>query len=166
MAAPPPHQYPAYAQQQTGDLTDNEAPSHSQSSSTQHQHSPARQSQPSKTPSQKHKPTIPTARRLWTSEEESALLDGLESVGGPHWSQILGLYGAGGTISEVLKDRNQIQLKDKARNLKLCFLKSGHEVPHYLQGVTGELRTRAPSQAARQEALAKAREMEMRGRGT
>ncbi|KAJ9647953.1 TTAGGG repeat binding factor [Coniosporium tulheliwenetii] len=144
MAPPTPHQYPPLI---------NATPALARSPSLT-----------PKPPSQKHKPTIPTTRRLWTSEEESALLDGLERVGGPHWSQILGLYGAGGIISEVLKGRNQIQLKDKARNLKLFFLKSGSELPYYLQGVTGELRTRAPTQAARQEALARAREMEMEGR--
>ena len=73
---------------------------------------------------------------------------GLDHVKGPHWSQILAMYGPGGTIDETLKDRNQVQLKDKARNLKLFFLKSGIEVPYYLQFVTGELKTRAP-QAAR-----------------
>ncbi|KAF2667679.1 hypothetical protein BT63DRAFT_456980 [Microthyrium microscopicum] len=97
------------------------------------------------------RPNAPSPRRPWTSEEEKALLDGLERVKGPHWSQILALYGPGGSISEVLKDRNQVQLKDKARNLKLFFLKSGVEVPGYLKRVTGELRTRAPGQAARRE---------------
>ena len=66
------------------------------------------------------------------------------------------MFGPGGTISEVLKDRNQVQLKDKARNLKLFFLKSGIEVPYYLQFVTGELKTRAPAQAAKNEAKGKA----------
>lgn len=79
-------------------------------------------------------------------------MTGLDQVKGPHWSQILSLYGTNGTISEVLKDRNQVQLKDKARNLKLFFLKSNIEVPYYLQSVTGELKTRAPSQAAKREA--------------
>lgn len=82
---------------------------------------------------------------------------GLDAVKGPHWSQILALYGHKGSINEILKDRNQVQLKDKARNLKLFFLKSGIEVPHYLQSVTGELKTRAPSQAARREAEERAR---------
>jgi hypothetical protein len=82
---------------------------------------------------------------------------GLDQVKGPHWSQILALYGAKGQVSEILKDRNQVQLKDKARNLKLFFLKSNIEVPYYLQCVTGELKTRAPSQAARKEAEERAR---------
>ncbi|KAI4174424.1 MAG: hypothetical protein LQ343_002361 [Gyalolechia ehrenbergii] len=91
----------------------------------------------------------PSQRRPWTQEEETALMAGLDHVKGPHWSQILALYGPGGTLNETLKDRNQVQLKDKARNLKLFFLKSSIEVPYYLQFVTGELKTRAP-QAARQ----------------
>jgi hypothetical protein len=62
------------------------------------------------------------------------------------------MYGPGGTVSEALKDRNQVQLKDKARNLKLFFLKSGIEVPYYLKYVTGDLKTRAPGQASKQEA--------------
>lgn len=82
---------------------------------------------------------------------------GLDKVQGPHWSQILSLYGVGGSISNILKDRSQVQLKDKARNLKLFFLKSNSEMPYYLQAVTGELKTRAPSQAARKEAEEKAR---------
>lgn len=96
---------------------------------------------------------LPSQRRPWTPEEESALMAGLDRVKGPHWSQILAMFGPGGTINEILKDRNQVQLKDKARNLKLFFLKSGIEVPYYLQFVTGELKTRAPSQAAKQAKL-------------
>jgi protein TBF1 len=95
---------------------------------------------------------LPSQRRPWTTEEENALMAGLDRVKGPHWSQILAMFGAGGTVSEVLKDRNQVQLKDKARNLKLFFLKSNIEVPYYLQFVTGELKTRAPGQALRNAA--------------
>lgn len=95
---------------------------------------------------------LPSQRRPWTTEEENALMAGLDRVKGPHWSQILAMFGPGGTISEALKDRNQVQLKDKARNLKLFFLKSGIEVPYYLKFVTGELKTRAPAQAAKREA--------------
>lgn len=100
---------------------------------------------------------MPSQRRPWSTAEENALMAGLDQVKGPHWSQILGLYGPEGTISHVLKDRNQVQLKDKARNIKLFFLKSDYEVPSYLQQVTGELKTRAPTQAARREAEERAR---------
>ena len=81
---------------------------------------------------------------------------GLDRVKGPHWSQIHAMFGPNGTINDVLKDRNQVQLKDKARNLKLFFLKSNIEVPYYLQFVTGELKTRAPSRVAKNEARQKA----------
>lgn len=93
----------------------------------------------------------PSQRRPWTTDEENSLMAGLDRVKGPHWSQILAMFGPGGTINETLKDRNQVQLKDKARNLKLFFLKSGIEVPYYLQFVTGELKTRAPAQAMKNE---------------
>lgn len=76
-------------------------------------------------------------RRTWTAEEEAALLEGLNIVNGPYWSKILDMYGPGGTVSEVLKDRNQVQLKDKARNLKLYYLKANIPMPEVLQNVTG-----------------------------
>ncbi|KAK3721011.1 TTAGGG repeat binding factor [Vermiconidia calcicola] len=88
-----------------------------------------------------------TIRQPWTKPEEDALISGLDKVNGPHWSQILALYGRGGSISEVLKDRNQVQLKDKARNLKLWYLKTGKDVPPALKGVTGELRKRGGARA-------------------
>ena len=99
-----------------------------------------------------HRAGILSQRRPWTTEEENALMAGLDRVRGPHWSQILAMFGPGGTINESLKDRNQVQLKDKARNLKLFFLKSGIEVPYYLKYVTGDLKSRAPGQASKHEA--------------
>ncbi|TLD24153.1 hypothetical protein PspLS_06506 [Pyricularia sp. CBS 133598] len=101
---------------------------------------------------------LSSTRRPWSPEEERALMTGLDLVKGPHWSQILSLFGPNGTLSDVLKDRSQVQLKDKARNLKLFFLKTNSEMPYYLQSVTGELKTRAPNLSAR-----KAREMEQAG---
>jgi hypothetical protein len=106
-------------------------------------------------------PSASSTRQPWTKPEEDALLAGLARVSGPHWSQILALYGRGGSVSEVLKDRNQVQLKDKARNLKLWYLKTGREVPECLRGVTGELRKRGGARAraalaAEEEAAASA----------
>ncbi|KAK6844227.1 hypothetical protein PG995_014337 [Apiospora arundinis] len=98
-----------------------------------------------------------STRRPWSADEEKALMMGLDMVKGPHWSQILTLFGPNGNISNILADRTQVQLKDKARNLKLFFLKTSSEMPYYLQCVTGELKTRAPTQAARKEAEEKSR---------
>ncbi|KAF4973056.1 hypothetical protein FSARC_554 [Fusarium sarcochroum] len=117
----------------------------------------ARQAALSKTSSHTRREGVHSTRRPWTQDEEKALMAGLDMVKGPHWSQILGLFGQNGTMSDILKDRTQVQLKDKARNLKLFFLKTNSEMPFYLQAVTGELKTRAPTQAARKEAEERAR---------
>lgn len=78
------------------------------------------------------------AKRTWSKAEEDALVSGLKEVGSS-WSKILDMYGPGGKISEDLKNRTQVQLKDKARNWKLQFLKSGKPLPSYLMKVTGNL---------------------------
>uniref|UniRef100_A0A0B7JTR2 HTH myb-type domain-containing protein n=1 Tax=Bionectria ochroleuca TaxID=29856 RepID=A0A0B7JTR2_BIOOC len=117
----------------------------------------ARQAALSKTTAHTRREGLHSTRRPWSQEEEKALMAGLDMVKGPHWSQILTLFGPAGTISDILKDRTQVQLKDKARNLKLFFLKTNSEMPYYLQAVTGELKTRAPTQAARKEAEERAR---------
>ena len=135
-------------------------PYHTQTAPTQVLYERARLAATAKASPNNRRAGLPSQRRPWTTEEENALMAGLDRVKGPHWSQILAMFGAGGTINESLKDRNQVQLKDKARNLKLFFLKSGIEVPYYLQFVTGELKTRAPGQAAKNEAKDEAR---MRG---
>ena len=87
-------------------------------------------------------------RQHWTDEEERALLDGIDFVGGPHWSRILQLHGPSGTQSEALRARTQVPLKDKARNIKLFILKAKTELPQYLYSVTGELNRRAPAHAS------------------
>lgn len=133
-----------------------------QSAPTQVLYERARQAATAKASPNNRRAGTPSQRRPWSTEEENALMAGLDRVKGPHWSQILAMFGPGGTINETLKDRNQVQLKDKARNLKLFFLKSGIEVPYYLQCVTGELKTRAPAQAAKHEAKEKEKDREER----
>ncbi|EFE39268.1 hypothetical protein TRV_06090 [Trichophyton verrucosum HKI 0517] len=133
-------------------------PHFSQSEPTQILYERARLATTTRSSPSSRRAGLPSQRRPWTTEEENALMAGLDRVKGPHWSQILSMFGPGGTISEALKDRNQVQLKDKARNLKLFFLKSGIEVPYYLKFVTGELKTRAPAQAAKQEARERERQ--------
>ena len=129
----------------------NSVPYPTQSAPTHVLYERARMAATSKTPAQPRKATTESAtqRRPWTAAEENALMVGLDRVKGPHWSQIHSIFGPGGTINEVLKDRSQVQLKDKARNLKLFFLKANIEVPYYLQFVTGELRTRAPPRSSK-----------------
>ncbi|EEH22671.2 hypothetical protein PABG_04882 [Paracoccidioides brasiliensis Pb03] len=134
-------------------------PHYSQSQPTQILYERARMATTAKSSPTSRRAGLPSQRRPWTTEEENALMAGLDRVKGPHWSQILAMFGPGGTINETLKDRNQVQLKDKARNLKLFFLKSGIEVPYYLKFVTGELKTRAPAQAAKHEARERQRRL-------
>lgn len=85
-------------------------------------------------------PNATSNRKVWSAEEENTLMEGLEYVRGPHWCAILALYGENGSMSEVLKNRSQVQLKDKARNMKLFFAKHGLEIPEPLKAVTGELK--------------------------
>ena len=77
-------------------------------------------------------------KRVWSKEEEATLLEGLQEVG-PSWSKILDLYGPGGKVNEGLKNRTQVQLKDKARNWKLQYLKNNKPLPDYLEKVTGNI---------------------------
>jgi len=153
-----PYQQNFQGQSFKSPYTGGDVPFHTQSAPTQVLYEQARQAAVAKAnPGNTRRPGLPSQRRPWSTEEENALMAGLDQVKGPHWSQILALYGNKGQVSEILKDRNQVQLKDEARNLKLFFLKSNIEVPYYLQCVTGELKTRAPSQAARKEAEERAR---------
>lgn len=148
----------AMGQAQNAYVNSPPVPYPTQSAPTSVLYERARQAATAKASTSNRRAGHPSQRRPWTQEEENALMHGLDQCKGPHWSMILGMYGPGGTTNETLKDRSQVQLKDKARNLKLFFLKSGIEVPYYLQFVTGELKTRAP-QAARQ---AEQRERSMR----
>lgn len=158
---PPPSHYFGYPPLDASRRADGEEPGPlppTQSLPSAVLYDRARQAALSKNTNPQRREGGSSTRRPWTQDEEKALMMGLDKVQGPHWSQILSLYGPGGSISNILKDRSQVQLKDKARNLKLFFLKSNSEMPYYLQAVTGELKTRAPGQAARKEAEEKARQ--------
>lgn len=80
----------------------------------------------------------------WSKEEESALERGLRRFSGPYWSDILGLFGPNGSVSDVLKDRNEAQLDNKACRMKISFLKSGVKFPFYLRMVNGDARRQRP----------------------
>ncbi|KAI1389012.1 telomere repeat binding factor-domain-containing protein [Hypoxylon trugodes] len=146
----PPNGMPVYQ-------TANDHLPPNQSDSTPALYERARQAAAARSSTHARREGSHSTRRPWSAEEEKALMMGLDMVKGPHWSQILSLFGPNGSISNILADRTQVQLKDKARNLKLFFLKTNSEMPYYLQCVTGELKTRAPTQAARKEAEEKAR---------
>jgi hypothetical protein len=67
-------------------------------------------------PPAQRRPGVPSAKRPWATVEEGCLMMGLEMAERPHWSQILALFGRGGSHDEQLKDRTEVQLKDRARN--------------------------------------------------
>lgn len=160
---PQPQPYYSNQQQQQATMngiayqtpTDNLPPNQSEPTPTLYER--ARQAAAARSSTHARREGSHSTRRPWSPEEEKALMMGLDMVKGPHWSQILTLFGPNGSVSRILADRTQVQLKDKARNLKLFFLKTNSEMPYYLQCVTGELKTRAPTQAARKEAEEKAR---------
>ena len=83
-------------------------------------------------------------RRLWTKEEEQALLAGLERArasnitGVLQWRTILLWYGAHGTINQCLKDYKPEKLRRKARDLMEFCRSNRREPPACLSwGVNG-----------------------------
>ncbi|KAI9141883.1 hypothetical protein BKA69DRAFT_368983 [Paraphysoderma sedebokerense] len=85
--------------------------------------SPARISNVRPSPRRQVEDTSPVAhtkRRRpvpWTKEEEAALEEGMEKFGSSY-AEIIKSYGAKGLISNALANRTQVQLKDKARNIR------------------------------------------------
>lgn len=69
----------------------------------------------------------------WTQAETIALEEGLRTLKGPRWKELLGLYGRNGTISQALKDRTPSNLFDKAKSVRQEFVDSGREPPEYLK---------------------------------
>lgn len=75
----------------------------------------------------------PGARVNWTDEEERLLMR--EMARWPNgWAKINERHGEYGTISDGLKNRNPVSLKDKARNIKISLKKAGRKVPSFLNG--------------------------------
>ena len=81
----------------------------------------------------------------WTEQEVSALKQGLRRFSGPFWDDILGLYGPTGSVSDILKDRDEAQLEEKVCRMKISYLKSGVKFPYYLRMVTGGGKKAAPT---------------------
>lgn len=76
---------------------------------------------------------VVTMTQIWTEGEEGALIDGLSRVKGPYFDQILDLYGPAGTVSQILKRRNILELQDKTRKLYEECQEQGIEKPAYLR---------------------------------
>ena len=81
----------------------------------------------------------------WTEQEVNALKQGLRRFSGPFWDDILGLFGRTGSVSDVLKNRDEAQLEEKVCRMKISYLKSGVNFPFYLRMVTGAGKKAAPA---------------------
>lgn len=69
----------------------------------------------------------------WTQAETIAFEEGLRTVKGPRWREILSLYGRNGKINQMLEHKNTGDLYDKAKMLRQEFIDSGREPPEYLE---------------------------------
>lgn len=74
-----------------------------------------------------------TPNPKWTQAQMIALEEGLRTLKGPRWRELLGLYGRKGKISQVLKDKSLGDLYDKAKTVCQEFVDSGREPPEYLK---------------------------------
>lgn len=72
-------------------------------------------------------------RKAWTADEVRRLMDLMEEYG-TSWAKIK--EADSNFAVPLLGNRSQVQLKDKARNMKLDFLKAEQPLPDYFDGVT------------------------------
>jgi len=79
-----------------------------------------------------------SGRKQWTQVEDNALMASLQEIyedGGREtrkWKMILDWHGPDGERTQLLKDRNNAQLKDRARNLFIKYKRNGQEPPVWL----------------------------------
>ncbi|GAA6040422.1 hypothetical protein JCM8097_004539 [Rhodosporidiobolus ruineniae] len=71
----------------------------------------------------------------WTASEERLFVDCLKTYG-CHWARIIKLHGPNGSASQTFKNRTNVGLKDKARNMAAKCIRAGQPVPMYLQDAT------------------------------
>ncbi|KAK6522006.1 TTAGGG repeat binding factor [Arthrobotrys megalospora] len=76
-------------------------------------------------------PFVPRTRRSWSDDEVDLLVAGIATIG-PRWATIRDSFFGG--------ERTDVNLKDKARNLKFEFLKKGETLPEGFQHVTIDVR--------------------------
>ncbi|KAJ2878823.1 hypothetical protein IWW38_006237 [Coemansia aciculifera] len=63
-------------------------------------------------------------RTRWTKTEEDCLVRALKEFG-PQWTLILDHYGVNGSRSTILRHRTPVNIKDKARNIKIRLMREG-----------------------------------------
>lgn len=80
-----------------------------------------------------HPVRIPQIRRSWEKEEIECLWFWMEKFG-PVWAKIKEADSE--SRRPKLENRTQVQLKDKARNMKLDYLKAEQPLPWFLESVT------------------------------
>lgn len=78
-----------------------------------------------------------SGRRPWTTVEDNALMAALQEIHqagstSMKWRTVLQWHGPAGTKSTLLENRNNAQLKDRARNLFNKYSKSGQNPPEWL----------------------------------
>lgn len=66
--------------------------------------------------------TSPQVRQAWNEDENKALLDGVRQFG-TRWSLILRAYGKNGQLGTQLSQRSAVNIKDRARNMKLDMIR-------------------------------------------
>jgi len=66
---------------------------------------------------------------MWTPQQSDALIDAIKQYG-PNWVGIVNLR------DPHLQHKTNVQLKDRARNLKIQFLRSGLMLPAGFKNVT------------------------------
>ncbi|KAG5438923.1 hypothetical protein PCANB_002253 [Pneumocystis canis] len=77
----------------------------------------------------------PQHRVPWSETEINCLMKAIKEYGS-QWSFILSLYGPNGTLSRDLAERGQVQLKDKARNIKEEYIRAQWKLPPGFETVT------------------------------
>lgn len=77
----------------------------------------------------------PQHRVPWSETEINCLMKAIKDHGS-QWSFILSLYGPNGTLSQDLAERGQVQLKDKARNIKEEYIRARWKLPPGFETIT------------------------------
>lgn len=77
----------------------------------------------------------PQHRVPWSETEVNCLMKAIQQYGS-QWSFILSLYGPNGTLGNDLARRGQVQLKDKARNIKEEYIRARWKLPPGFESIT------------------------------